>query len=63
MSPQTRDDGRAEPVKRPDGSEFSVEGAWPGQERGPIRPSWLADDVTRRFAAEMKALSPACAVR
>jgi hypothetical protein len=62
-APQTRDDEPAEPTKLPGDIELSVQGAWPGQARGPIRPAGLADSVTRRFAAEMKALSPACAVR
>jgi hypothetical protein len=48
--------------KRASGVETSVGVAWPGQTRGPLRPAGLADTVTDRFGAEMRGLSPACAI-
>ena len=54
--------GQPAPGKRSDGVETSVEVAWPGVARGPLRPKSLADAVADRFGAEMQALSPACAI-
>ena len=49
--------------KKGDGTETSVEVVWPGKERARLRPWRLRSAVAARFAAEMRALSPACAVR
>jgi len=49
-----------EPSKPSTGREISVEAAWPGQDRRPPRPATLADTVSGRFGAEMRAQSPAC---
>ena len=57
-----RDEDKAAPDKRADRVETSVEVAWPGQARSPLRPGSLADAVADRFGAEMQALSPACAI-
>jgi hypothetical protein len=57
-----RDEDKTAPGKRPDRVETSVEVAWPGVARSPLRPKSLADTVADRFGAEMHALSPACAI-
>jgi len=57
-----RDEDKTAPGKRPDRVETSVEVAWPGVARSPLRPKSLADTVADRFGAEMQALSPACAI-
>lgn len=57
-----RDEDKTAPGKRPGRVETSVEVAWPGVARGPLRPKSLADTVADRFGAEMQALSPACAI-
>jgi hypothetical protein len=56
-----RDEDKAASAKRSDRDEVLVEVAWPGLARSPL-PRSLADTVADRFAAEMKALSPACAI-
>lgn len=56
-----RDEDKAAPATRSDRDEISVEVAWPGLARSPL-PRSLADTVADRFAAEMKALAPACAI-
>jgi len=57
-----RDEDKTAPGKRSDRVETSVEVAWPGQVRGPLRPKSLTDTVADRFGAEMQGLSPACAI-
>ncbi len=57
-----RDEDKTAPGKRSDRIETSVEVAWPGLARGPLRPKSLADTVADRFGAEMQGLSPACAI-
>jgi hypothetical protein len=58
-----RDETQAAPEKRSDGSEISVQVAWPGQDRTPLRGKQLAGRVVDRFAGEMQALAPSCAIR
>jgi hypothetical protein len=60
--PGGSDEDKTAPGKRSDRVETSVEVAWPGVARGPLRPRSLADTVADRFGAEMQALSPACAI-
>jgi hypothetical protein len=62
VSPPARDEAPADADKRTDGVEISVEAAWPGVARAPLRPRRRADAVVDRFGAEMQALSPACAI-
>lgn len=62
VSPPASDEAPADPDKRSDGVEISVEVAWPGVARAPLRPRRRADAVADRFGAEMQGLSPACAI-
>lgn len=55
------EDGKSD--KKGDGTETSVEVVWPGKERARLSPWRLRSSVAERFAAEMRALSPACAAR
>jgi hypothetical protein len=62
ISPAAPDDAQSVSDKHSDGSETSVEVAWPGQGRGTLRPRSRAGKVANRFGAEMQSLSPACAI-
>jgi hypothetical protein len=42
--------------------ETSVQVVWPGQPRAALRPRSQGRPVAQRFATEMGALSPACAL-
>jgi len=62
ISPAAPDDAQTVSNKSSDASETSVEVAWPGQGRGPLRPKSRAGKVADRFGAAMQSLSPACAI-
>ena len=59
--PDTANEDRTVASRRTDRTEMSVEAAWRGDTRGPVRPRSQWDAVIDRFGAEMQALSPACA--
>lgn len=61
-NPAAPDDVERASSKAADGGETSVEVAWPGQARAPLRRRSGMEAVVDRFGAEMQALSPACAV-
>jgi hypothetical protein len=63
IRPHAGDDAPGGQGRRADGSEISVEVAWPGRARAPLQPARAADTVSQRFGAEMEPLSPACAIR
>jgi len=62
ISPAAPDDAQTVSNQSSDGSETSVEVAWPGQGRGALRPKSRAGKVANRFGAEMQSLSPACGI-
>lgn len=60
--PDAREEPQAAADKHAD-EQISVESAWPGKARAPLRPAKLAGTVLHRFIGEMRTLSPVCEVR
>jgi hypothetical protein len=59
--PDAREEPQAPGDKHAD--QISVESAWPGKARAPLRPAKLVGTVLHRFIGETRTLSPVCDVR